>query len=273
MPLCRPRSLLAATALLSLLAHSPAGAQESGWGWFSGEWSLTVGAAGSVAPEFEGSDEYGFFAQPLISLGRRDTLKRFESRNDSASFAIIDTGVVSFGPALAVVLPRDEDDSDDLRGLDDVPWGVEPGLFLNVFPTDWARLRAEIRKGFHAHEGIVADFYADAFTNITPTIQVSGGPRLSLATEDYFETYYGVTPNEAIASGLSPFEPDGGGLRSAGVGGAVTWHTTDKVTTSVFAEYRRLLGDAADSSLVEERGSPNQFLIGVSATYRFDFAM
>jgi MipA family protein len=34
-----------------------------------------------------------------------------------------------------------------------------------------------------------------------------------------------------------------------------------------------LLGPAADSSLVEERGSENQFKVGVSATYRFDFTL
>ncbi len=68
------------------------------------------------------------------------------------------------------------------------------------------------------------------------------------------------------------------GIRShdgdrGGIGGAVTWKTTEKVTTSAFGEYSRLLGPAADSSLVKERGSPNQFLFGVSATYRFDFQM
>ena len=35
-------------------------------------------------------------------------------------------------------------------------------------------------------------------------------------------------------------------------------------------EYARLLGPAADSSLVKERGSPDQFTVGVSASYRFD---
>jgi outer membrane scaffolding protein for murein synthesis (MipA/OmpV family) len=69
---------------------------------------------------------------------------------------------------------------------------------------------------------------------------------------------------------LSPYTPDGG-VGSVGVGGEIDWKTTDKLTTSVFAEYARLTGPAADSSLVEERGSPNQYLFGVSATYRFDF--
>jgi outer membrane scaffolding protein for murein synthesis (MipA/OmpV family) len=33
------------------------------------------------------------------------------------------------------------------------------------------------------------------------------------------------------------------------------------------------MGPAADSTLVGERGSKNQWLFGVSATYRFDFQL
>ncbi len=62
-------------------------------------------------------------------------------------------------------------------------------------------------------------------------------------------------------------------MRSWGAGGAVTWKTTDQLTTSVFAEYQRLAGPAADSSLVRERGSKNQLLLGASASYRFDFTL
>jgi outer membrane scaffolding protein for murein synthesis (MipA/OmpV family) len=134
------------------------------------------------------------------------------------------------------------------------------------------RVRGEVRKGIVTHDAIVGDLAVDAFTNLTPALQISGGPRLSAATADYFKSYYGVNAAESTLSGLSPYSP-GGGLKSAGFGGALTWKTTDKVTTSLFGEYEHLLGPAADSSIVKERGSPNQFLVGVSATYRFDFSL
>lgn len=53
----------------------------------------------------------------------------------------------------------------------------------------------------------------------------------------------------------------------------MTWKVTDKITTSAFAEYSRLLGPAAQSILVRERGSRDQLTIGLSATYRFDFTL
>lgn len=61
--------------------------------------------------------------------------------------------------------------------------------------------------------------------------------------------------------------------RKQGVGGAITWKAADRIATSVFAEYWRLQDQAADSSIVKEIGSADQFLFGVSATYRFDFTL
>jgi outer membrane scaffolding protein for murein synthesis (MipA/OmpV family) len=119
---------------------------------------------------------------------------------------------------------------------------------------------------------VVGDIAVDAFHDVTPDIRISGGPRASFASSKYFDAYYGVTADESFRSGLSEYNP-GGGVRSLGVGGAVTWKVSDPVTTSVFGEYSRLMGPAADSSIVRERGSRNQFTMGVSATYRFDFTM
>ena len=68
-------------------------------------------------------------------------------------------------------------------------------------------------------------------------------------------------------------EDGGGTFTGVGLGGAITWKATEKITTSLFAEYSKLLGPAADSSLVKQRGSTNQFTIGASATYRFDFSL
>ena len=60
---------------------------------------------------------------------------------------------------------------------------------------------------------------------------------------------------------------------SIGAGAAITWQVNDKIETSAFGEYKRLVGPAGDSSLVRQRGDRDQFLVGVSATYRFDFTL
>lgn len=264
-------TITAAAAALGA-AVTAASAQDIG-GWLSGDWYLKLGGAVLHAPEFEGASGHSFAFQPMISLGKAGgRAARFSSRNDNISLAFIDTGTFRAGAAGKLVFERDADTDARLAGLSPVPFGAELGGFAEVYPTNNLRLRAEIRHGIKSHDGVVADLSADFFHNVTPTIQVSGGPRASWASSDYFEAYYGVDAAEAAATGLSPYAPDSG-MGSVGLGGAVTWKTTDRLTTSVFAEYDRLIGPAADSSLVREGGSRDQLTIGTSAVYRFDFSL
>lgn len=262
-------SLSAAILALVIPGHASANGL---FDWVQGDWKLIVGATGMVAPDFEGSKDLMFQVTPIISLGKAGPEARFTSRNDNISISLFDNGAVRAGATGKIIFERNDDDSDALKGLDPVRWGVELGGFAEVYPTDWMRVRGEVRQGVRSHTGVVADIAVDAFLDVTDTVRVSAGPRISWASADYFEAYYGVNASESAASGLAQYDPDGG-LKSFGFGGAYDWKATEKLTTSVFAEYERLAGSAADSSLVEEKGSPNQFTFGVSAAYRFDFTM
>lgn len=264
--------LSAAAAVFVCSLSGPASAGEGLFGWIEGDWSLTLGASGFVAPRYESGKDYIFHATPIVSLAKAGPEARFVSRNDAISFSLYDAGGIRAGVAGKLIFGRDGDDADELRGLDPVRFGGEIGGFAEAYPTDWLRVRAEVRQGIRSHEGVVADLYADAFYDVTPEVRVSAGPRASFASKKYFDAYYGVTAAESAASGLTAYDPSGG-IKSAGVGGAVTWKVTDQMTASLFGEYSRLMGSAADSSLTRERGSKDQFLLGVSTTYRFDFAM
>ncbi|MGH6761922.1 MAG: MipA/OmpV family protein [Phyllobacterium sp.] len=239
---------------------------------WSGNWYLKIGAVGMLAPKYEGAKDYMFKATPTISIGKAGDPVIFSSRNDSASFGFIDTGVFRAGIAGRLIWGRDADDSDDLKGLDDVKFGGELGGFADIYATDNIRIRGELRRGIRSHNGYVADIAVDAFKDVTPYMRLSGGPRITIASEDYMDTFFGVSASESRRSGLRQYSPKGG-VKSVGAGGAITWKVTEKMDASVFAEYNRLVGEAADSSLVKQRGSANQISVGVSASYTFDFSM
>uniref|UniRef100_A0A9E7ZRF1 MipA/OmpV family protein n=1 Tax=Bosea sp. NBC_00436 TaxID=2969620 RepID=A0A9E7ZRF1_9HYPH len=232
--------------------------------YIAGGWSLSLGAQAGFGPRYEGGRAMNFQPLPLVSLGRSGVGPAFTSQNDNPGFGLFDDGVIRAGPVGKLLFERNGS-TDHLRGLKSVPWGGEAGVFVELYPVSWMRLRTEVRHGIGAHHGVVADLAADAFHDFAPNWRISGGPRLSLASRSYYQAYYGVSLGEAITSGLSPYSP-GGGLKSIGVGGALTWKTTDKITTSAFAEYSRLMGPAAQSSLVRERGSRDQLMLGLSAT-------
>lgn len=240
--------------------------------FYSGNWSLTLGASVYEAPKFEGDDTYDIAVDPIISIGKSGGDNRFSSRNDNMSFALLERSLIRLGVVGKILQERDSDTSGDLKGLKRVKWGGEIGGFAEIYPLDWVRARAELRQGLRSHNGVTSDIAVDAYKNLTPTVQVSGGPRAFYGTKDYFKTYYGVNADEALRSGLREFHPDSG-WGAFGAGGAITWKATNKITTSVFGEYKRLTGDAGDSSLVFQRGDKNQFTMGLSASYRFDLSL
>lgn len=253
----------------TLFSASLATAGEHLW---SGDWALTLGGSGFVGPRFEGSKKSSLQFSPIISLGKQGIGPRYVSRNDSPSLSLFDEGAFRAGIAGKLVMPRDPDDERALRGMREIKLGAEAGGFAEVYPTEFLRVRGEVRQGIRSHHGVVGDIAADAFVDVTPNIRVSGGPRVRLASADYFDHYYGVSAARAATGGPSEYNPSGG-LHSLGVGGAVDWKPTENITASSFVEYRRLMGPAADSSLVRERGSENQLVIGISASYKFNFTL
>lgn len=202
---------------LAVSAATPAAAQEEAglFGWIHGDWYLKVGATGMFAPDFEGGKDYLFSVSPIISLGKVGPEARFSSRNDAISFSLYDAGTFRAGVAGKLIFGRDDDDADEVKGLDPVEFGGELGGFAEFYPTDWLRVRGEVRQGIRSHNGVVADLSADAFHDVTDRVRVSAGPRLSLASKDYFDAYYGVNAQESAASGLAEYVRAAASNRSA----------------------------------------------------------
>jgi outer membrane protein len=253
---------------VSLLSVHHAAAES----FFSGDWYVKLGGSGFTAPKYQGDNKNELGVSPIIAIGRQGPSERFSSRNDSAGFGMFDNGAVNGGIAAKLIMPRDEGDADDLRGMSKIKLGGEAGAFANVYPTDWLRVRGEVRQGIRSHSGLVADLSVDAFTDLAEGVQFSAGPRATWVSSKYNDKYYGVTPAQAAAGAPSAYSPSGG-LHSAGLGAEVKWKVTEQAEVGSFAEYRRLMGDAGDSSLVRERGSKNQFVVGVQASYKFGFSI
>lgn len=113
----------------------------------------------------------------------------------------------------------------------------------------------------------MVDLRGDAVARQGPWV-VSLGPRFSWADEDFTRTYFAVTPQDAANSGLAAYAP-GGATTSAGVVGSAEYHFTRSWSLTGSLEYHRLFGDAADSPIVAELGSQDQFSATVGIRYWF----
>jgi outer membrane protein len=123
----------------------------------------------------------------------------------------------------------------------------------------------------NGHEGFIGEAgvtYGQPFDILGQPIITPIGPSIKVVDATYNKAFFGVDAEQSAQSGLDEFDPDGGVL-SYGVDGALILPLTDHVSTMLFGSYERLADDAADSSLVEDRGSPNQGTLVVFLNYEF----
>lgn len=228
---------------------------------------ISFGAGVQFTPEFPGSDELKI--GPLFTGGARREGDPIPARGPDDGFGFSLTGrggPVEIGPMIAFQAKRDDDDAGAAIG--DVDFAFEPGVFVNLNVSETLRLRAEARRGFGGHEGWQADLGIDHFMRPADNIVLSIGPRLRLADEEYFQTYYGQSPAQALASGLPAYSP-GGGVRAVGVVGGLTHEFSRNFGVYAYAQYDRLIGDAKDSPIVQQLGSENQFAAGIALFFNF----
>lgn len=233
------------------------------------DWTVTVGVEARVAPNYEGSDHYIVGPLPLFDIRPAGTPAHFRAPRDGFSIGILDTGAFRAGPTFKFRFPRRESEDPGLQGLGNVDWAYEVGGFAEYWAASWLRARIELRQGFGGHHGVVADLTGDVVVPITPALTLSGGPRLTLATDAATAPYFSVTSQQSIASGLPVYDAKGG-LRSLGAGVQARYEFSRQWASHVFFEYERLAGDAANSPIVTNFGARTQIQVGIGVTYSFD---
>jgi MipA family protein len=236
----------------------------------SGTWTVSVGAGAEYKPDFEGAKRSMLSPVPIFSIRRAGSAEQFRGPLDSASIALVDFGNLRAGPAGKLVAARKANNFVELNGLGDVNAAIEIGGFVEYYPVDWFRTRAEVRQGFGGHHGVVADFSADVIVPVMQGLTISAGPRFTWESTQATAPYFAITAIQAAATGLPAFNARGG-AHSVGAGAQVSYRFNPQWEVHSYVEYHRLLGDAANSPLVAVRGSPNQTTVGIGASYAFDF--
>jgi outer membrane protein len=236
----------------------------------AGLWTVTIGVGGNFRPDFEGATHYLLSPIPIINVQRAGSGQQpFISPRDSPGIALLDTGSFRAGPVVTSLSSRKVSSDPALNGLYDVKTTYELGGFVEYFPVDWFRARAEVRRGFGGSSGVFVDLSADAIVPVWDRLTWSAGPRLSFANRRATAPFFCIDQTEALASGLPVFNANGG-LHSVGAGTQLRYQITPRWEVHSTIEYQRLTGDAAASPLITQRGSPNQTSFSIGASYSFD---
>jgi outer membrane scaffolding protein for murein synthesis (MipA/OmpV family) len=216
-------------------------------------------------------DDYEIKGLPIVGINYRDIVVL---RGASLMIDVVQlsgTGLadqLSFGPLLKFDPGREADDNPILRNLDDIDEGALAGLFVGyeLGPVELELTVAQ--DATSRHEGLIAEIQASygfmLAERLRAQLEVSG----SWSNDDYTQAYFGITRAQALASGLREYTAEAG-VKDAGASISLHYLMSEHWRVTGRLGYRRLLGDAADSPLVEDEGSQNQGSAALFVSYQF----
>lgn len=236
--------------LIFCLALPSAGLAQAG-----NDIAVTLGIGVESSPSYFGADtsELG----PAFSVERL-TFGPIAAEEGSEGFRL--------RPSIRYIAPRNASDFPELEGLSDIDATLELGGGLRYVSADFAAF-GHARYGIGGHESLVFAAGADFIANLAPGWELRAGPRALWGSDDYAQTYFGVTAADSATSAFAPYEA-GGGLISAGIESRLTYQFTPLWGVTGTLSYDQLQGDAADSPIVQDK---DQITAGLVLTRRVTF--
>ena len=149
-----------------------------------------------------------------------------------------------------------------MEGLDDVDSSIEAGGFVS-FRKKPLRFRMEVRQDVNSgHEGALVDLSVGTTLPFeTPLVFASIGT--TWASDDYMDSFFTIDAKQSANSGLKKYSAESG-FKDVKLALTTGYSITNRWRIGGLVEYKRLVGDAADSPIVDDK---NQFLAGFSLSY------
>jgi outer membrane protein len=223
-------------------------------------------------PDYLGSDDYNVGAAPFgrINLGG----DRFaQVMANDVRVNLLDSPNWRLGPEFFWRFGREDVDNDAVRRVHEVDDSADVGLFGGYVWRDPQEVRKQAGVGGFAlwdvsdsHDGWTAGVNAWGMYPVARPVTLAAGAGMTYGSTDYMDTYFGVTNVDSLRSGL-PAYTAGSGVRDARGWVVAMLHLSPQWHLGAGVLYSRLLGDAADSPLVSDEGSKNQWVYGAGALY------
>lgn len=233
--------------------------------------NLQAGGAVTVSPKYEGSKDYEVRGFPIVAPAgtpeeAESGLVQFRGVDDIRFRAFRANGFEA-GPLAGYRFGRDEDDAYRLTGLGDVDGGLVVGGYAAYNFGAFKPFVSYHHQVTGDDAGALVRFGAETRMPVAMGIALTVIAGASYATEEYADAYFTITPGQAAASaaGFTAYDADAG-IKDVYLSLGTDIPLTDLWSLKLGARYSHLLGDAADSPIVE---TGHQFSGLVGLTYRF----
>lgn len=244
--------------------------------------TITVGLGVGITPSYDGAKDYKVIPGGALrgTVAGHDFqlngLQLFVDAIPNDPSSQID---FSLGPVAGLAMNRTGNVSDDrVDALGNLDTAVELGLRSAIGARGVLNPYDKLALGVTAqwdvagaHDSYVIRPELEYSTLVSRRMFVRIGVGAEFVGDAYARYNFGISPEGSAASGLAAYDPDGG-LASIGANMLGTYSLSGKRTGwSLFgiASYKRLQGDMAQSPIVTETGSANQFFASAGVAYTF----
>jgi outer membrane scaffolding protein for murein synthesis (MipA/OmpV family) len=248
------------------------------------DYSLTIGLGGGVAPSYEGSDDYRLIPGGILRgkvAGHTFYTRGLQFYIDLIPEESGNSVDLAVGPVAALRLNRTSSIGDPrVRALGELDEAYELGGFVGIGKTgvitsayDNLSLRVSYLKDVgNAHESYIVTPAIEYGTPLSRQTYIGISASADFVGDRYASYYFNVSPAGALASGLAPFQAEGGFKSwSLTLAGSQSLSGDLLKGLSMFAvgSYTRLQNDFRRSPIVADAGSPNQWFGAVGLAYTF----
>ena len=236
-------------------------------------WDGYVSLGAGLLPDYDGSKYYEILPYVEGRLNYDNYYVRFEGA--ALRFNIVDDENFHAGPLMGFRRGRGATDSIAVSHLAQLDDTETAGGFI-----EWEHVADDPRSGesvtltaddamTDAPSGLAVVLRATIrrpVLDIDPGLIVSLEGDASWSSRQFMQTYFGVTPSEAAASGLPAFTARDG-FSQVGVALSLDQFVSRHWGFGVRMHYGRYFDAAADSPVVSIAGSPDQYFLGVVVGY------
>jgi outer membrane protein len=236
------------------------------------DWSVSAGVG--ARPDYEGGEDYE--AVPIggfRATWNRNVFVDFSGTHGSGGAARLRVNLVAdrflqFGPLLQYRRSRGDVEEGRVDALPNVDGALELGGFFGFEEQGWQGQVAAAQDVSGSHDGCIVEVSAGYGAEVIERLRLGFLLATTWASDGYMGTYFTVDNADAPSAGLKPYDADGG-IKDVGGTLSLTWLIpgSDHWGIGGVFSYFRMLGDAADSPVVDDAGSPDQLFGGFFVSF------
>jgi len=226
-----------------------------------------VGLGLGFVPDYEGSEDYR--AVPIVNARLNLNNNMYVALLGNTLRAnLVPSRELNAGPLLRYRFGRSDVHNSQVDAMKNVDAAIEAGGFISYNLPDWTFAASAAQDISGSHDGLLLDLGVGYRYKLQAETTLTVNAHTTFASSDYMQTYFSVDQSDAVRSGFKTFDADAG-LKDSGFGIALQHMFAMNWSVVGVIRYSRLLGDAADSPVVDDAGSANQMLTGAFVSYSF----